>query len=288
MNKKSTHTRKRTQSDDKQSKDRSSNSNFKFKRRKPAYRSETKKTKTDADSSLVRLNRYISMAGVCSRREADTLIQVGAITINGEKVTELGTKVDLHKDRVHYNGELLSAEKNVYILLNKPKGYVTTTKDPQNRKIVTELIGDIGRKYRLYPVGRLDRNTTGLLLLTNDGMFTTKMSHPRYQLRKIYKATLDKNLKPNDLNKLASEGITLEDGHTDIDDIHYVEGGKKNEVGITLHSGKNRIIRRIFDALNYRVIKLDRVSIATLTKKNLPRGQWRHLTEQEVNYLHML
>lgn len=229
------------------------------------------------NSDLIRLNRYIAHAGVCSRREADKLIEKGLITVNGKVVSELGFKVK-NSDDVRYKNQPLSAEKKVYILLNKPKDYITTTNDPQNRKTVLDLIKR-GPKERIYPVGRLDRNTTGLLLLTNDGDLSDSLIHPSKQVHKVYHVGLDKALTKEDFNKII-EGVELEDGVLKVDDLAILED--KTEVGIEIHSGKNRIIRRLFEALGYEVIKLDRVIFAGLTKKDLPRGKWRFLTDKEV------
>ena len=231
----------------------------------------------------VRLNKYIANAGVCSRREADTLIAAGAITVNGQVVTEMGFKV-MPTDQVRFGDKVLQREKPVYILLNKPKDYITTMEDEFNRKHVMQLIKG-ACKERVYPVGRLDRMTTGLLLFTNDGEMAKKLTHPRSGVRKIYHVSLDKNLKPSDLDKIA-QGLDLDDGLIQVDEIAYV-GDRKNEVGVTLHSGRNRIVRRIFESLDYQVEKLDRVVFAGLTKKDLPRGSWRFLTQAEVNILKM-
>ncbi|WFB65412.1 pseudouridine synthase [Sphingobacterium sp. WM] len=232
------------------------------------------------DDGLIRLNRYISNSGICSRRKADELIEAGVISVNGEVVTELGTKVDPAKDEIRYNNERLKREKMVYILLNKPKDYITTTDDPQERKTVMHLVAK-ATKERIYPVGRLDRNTTGLLLLTNDGNLAEKLSHPRNNISKIYQVELNKNLSQGDFNKIQF-GIELEDGFIKPDDVSFVVGASKREVGIQIHSGKNRIVRRIFESLGYEVEKLDRVVYANLTKKDLPRGRWRYLEEKEI------
>lgn len=236
--------------------------------------------KPKKESELIRLNRFISNSGICSRRKADELIAAGVVSVNGEVVTELGTKVNPSVDQIRYNGELLKREKMVYVLLNKPKDYITTTDDPQERKTVMELVEKASRE-RIYPVGRLDRNTTGLLLLTNDGDLADKLSHPKNSISKIYNVELNRNLTQGDFNKIAF-GLELEDGFIKPDDIRYVSGGAKNEIGIQIHSGKNRIVRRIFESLGYEVVKLDRVIYANLTKKDLTRGRWRYLTEQEV------
>ncbi|MFD0794820.1 pseudouridine synthase [Mucilaginibacter litoreus] len=231
-------------------------------------------------SDLIRLNRYIANAGICSRRKADELIAAGVISVNGEVVSELGHKVDPFKDVVRYNGEPLKREKMVYVLLNKPKDYITTTDDPQERRTVMHLVEKASRE-RIYPVGRLDRNTTGLLLMTNDGDLADKLSHPRNNIVKLYNVELNKSLTQGDLNKIGF-GLELEDGFIKPDSISYVTGASKKEVGIQIHSGKNRIVRRIFESLGYEVVKLDRSVYANLTKKDLPRGRWRFLDEKEV------
>lgn len=244
----------------------------------PTLRSRKVAPKTDDD--LIRLNRYIANSGICSRRKADELIEAGVVSVNGVPVTELGHKVDPYKDEVRYNGELLKREKRVYVLLNKPKDYITTTEDPQERKTVMHLVEKASRE-RIYPVGRLDRNTTGLLLMTNDGDLADKLSHPRHGITKIYQVELSRNLSQGDFNKIQF-GLELEDGLIKPDNISYVAGGSKNEVGIQIHSGKNRIVRRIFEHLGYDVVKLDRVVYGNLTKKDLPRGKWRFLDEHEI------
>lgn len=246
----------------------------------PRTRQQPNAGETANDEGLIRLNRYIANAGICSRRKADELIEAGVITVNGEVVAELGSKVDPAKDEVRYNGERLRREKMVYVLLNKPKDYITTTDDPQERRTVMQLVAKATRE-RIYPVGRLDRNTTGLLLLTNDGNLAEKLSHPRNNVAKIYNVELDKNLTQGDLNKIGF-GVELEDGFVKPDAVSYVQGGSKREIGIQIHSGKNRIVRRIFEHLGYDVIRLDRVVYANLTKKDLPRGRWRYLEEKEI------
>ncbi|WP_437918287.1 pseudouridine synthase [Sphingobacterium sp. LRF_L2] len=238
------------------------------------------------DDGLIRLNRYISNAGICSRRKADELIGSGVVSVNGVVVTELGTKVDPATDEIRYNGERLKREKMVYVLLNKPKDYITTTDDPQERRTVMHLVAK-ATKERIYPVGRLDRNTTGLLLLTNDGNLAEKLSHPRNNISKIYNIELNKNLSQGDFNKIEF-GLELEDGFIKPDDLSFVQGGSKREIGIQIHSGKNRIVRRIFESLGYEVVKLDRVVYANLTKKDLPRGRWRYLEERELVQLKYL
>lgn len=232
----------------------------------------------------LRLNKFLANAGVCSRREADDFIQAGVVSVNGNIVTELGTKV-LRTDTVLFHDQLVTIEKKVYVLLNKPKDYVTTSDDPQNRKTVMDLVQDACRE-RIYPVGRLDRNTTGVLLLTNDGDLASKLTHPQYLKKKIYHVYLDKNVTAADMRQI-SEGINLEDGEIHADAIEYANETDKKQVGIEIHSGRNRIVRRIFEHLGYRVVKLDRVFFAGLTKKNLRRGDWRYLTEKEVNMLRM-
>ena len=232
------------------------------------------------DDGLIRLNRYISNSGICSRRKADELIEAGVISVNGVVVTELGSKVDPAKDEIRYNDERLKREKMVYVLLNKPKDYITTTDDPQERKTVMHLVAK-ATKERIYPVGRLDRNTTGLLLLTNDGNLAEKLSHPRNNISKIYQVELNKNLTQGDFNKIQF-GVELEDGFIKPDDLSFVVGASKREIGIQIHSGKNRVVRRIFESLGYEVEKLDRVVYANLTKKDLPRGRWRFLEEKEI------
>ncbi|MEY3048587.1 MAG: hypothetical protein RL365_625 [Bacteroidota bacterium] len=232
----------------------------------------------------IRLNKYLSNAGVCSRREADVLIQTGVVTVNGVIITEMGHKI-APTDVVQYDGETINAEKKRYVLLNKPKGFITTMDDPQGRKTVMSLVKSACRE-RVYPVGRLDRETTGLLLFTNDGDIAKKLTHPRYQARKIYHAELNKAFKSEDFERLL-RGVDLEDGKSRADQASYVDGGNSREVGIEIHSGKNRVVRRMFEALGYVVVKLDRVVYAGLTKKDLPRGMFRHLTDDEVSYLKM-
>ena len=232
----------------------------------------------------IRLNKFLANAGVCSRREADEFIQAGVVTVNGEVVTELGTKV-LRTDLVKFHDQPVTPEKKVYVLLNKPKDYVTTSDDPQQRKTVMDLVKDACPE-RIYPVGRLDRNTTGVLLLTNDGDLASKLTHPKFLKKKIYHVYLDHNLTAHDMQQIA-EGITLEDGDIKADAIEYASETDKKQVGIEIHSGKNRIVRRIFESLGYKVTKLDRVQFAGLTKKNVRRGDWRYLTEEEVDRLRM-
>ena len=239
-----------------------------------------RKESIGVDDGKIRLNRYIANSGICSRRKADELIAAGVVSVNGVPVSELGHKVDPGKDEVRYNGELLKREKKIYVVLNKPKDYITTTDDPQERKTVMSLVEKASRE-RIYPVGRLDRNTTGLLLMTNDGDLADKLSHPRNGITKIYHVELSKSLSQGDLNKIQF-GLELEDGIIKPDTVSYVAGGSKKEVGIQIHSGKNRIVRRIFEHLGYEVVKLDRVVYGNLTKKDLPRGRWRYLEEHEL------
>ncbi len=233
----------------------------------------------------MRLNRFIANAGICSRREADTYIVAGMVTVNGKIVTELGVKV-LPTDEIRFDGTKLNAEKKVYLLLNKPKDFVTTTDDPHADKIVMDLIKDACTE-RIYPVGRLDRNTTGLLLFTNDGDLSKRLTHPSHTMKKVYQVSLDIPVTMDHMQQIA-DGIELEDGRINADAISYISNEEKNEVGIEIHSGRNRIVRRIFEHFGYRVKKLDRVMFAGLTKKNLPRGKYRFLTEKEIQFLKML
>ena len=245
---------------------------------------EYKELNVDPDAPI-RLNKFLANAGVCSRREADEFITAGVVSVNGTVVTELGTKVK-RTDEVQFHEQPVSIERKVYVLLNKPKDYVTTSDDPQNRKTVMDLVKNVCRE-RIYPVGRLDRNTTGVLLFTNDGEPASKLTHPKFLKKKIYHVTTDKTVTAADMRQIAA-GITLEDGEIRADAIDYASPTDKKQVGIEIHSGKNRIVRRIFEALGYRVVKLDRVLFAGLTKKNVRRGDWRFLTEQEVNMLRMV
>ncbi len=232
----------------------------------------------------IRLNKFLANAGVCSRREADEFITAGVVSVNGEVVTELGTKIK-RGDEVKFHDQLVNIERKVYVLLNKPKDTVTTSDDPQARRTVMDLVKGACDE-RIYPVGRLDRNTTGVLLLTNDGDLASKLTHPKYLKKKIYHVHLDKNLTKADMEQIAS-GIQLDDGEIHADAISYTDEQKKNDIGIEIHSGKNRIVRRIFESLGYKVVKLDRVFFAGLTKKGLRRGEWRYLSEPEVNFLRM-
>ncbi len=230
-------------------------------------------------SEGIRLNKYIANTGLCSRREADELIRAGLISVNGRVTKTLGMKVT-PSDIIKYDGKVLSKEKKVYILLNKPKDFVTTTDDPYARKKVTDLVQKACPE-RVYPVGRLDRMTTGVLLLTNDGDLTTRLTHPKYNRKKIYHVFLNKNVKEDDLDQLVN-GIDLPDGKVNADVAAFVDPADKKQVGIEIHSGKNRIIRRMFEHLGYRIMKLDRVYFAGLTKKGLARGKWRYLKEKEI------
>jgi 23S rRNA pseudouridine2605 synthase len=239
---------------------------------------------TFTEPKLIRLNRYIANSGVCSRREADEYILAGHVHVNDKLVKEVGTKVT-YSDTVRFKGRRLNPEKKVYLLLNKPKDYITTVDDPHAKRTVMELVRN-SCKERIYPVGRLDRNTTGLLLFTNDGELTKKLTHPSHKIIKIYQAGLDRPLERADMDKIVS-GLELEDGPVKVDEISWIDESDKSKIGIQLHSGKNRIVRRIFKHLDYNVVKLDRVFFAGLTKKNLPRGKWRFLDEKEVNRLKM-
>lgn len=257
---------------------------LKSSKRKTISRKKTAVNKPAKEGEYMRLNRYIANAGICSRRQADVFIKAGLVTINDKLVTELGTKVG-PEDFVKYNGERIKDERKVYILLNKPKDYITTVEDPHATKTVFDLLKN-ACKERIYPVGRLDRNTTGLLLLTNDGDLTKRLTHPKYNKLKVYHVQLNKSLKGADMQKIA-DGIYLDDGFIKADDISYVDPKDKTQIGIEIHSGRNHIVRRIFEHLDYAVVKLDRVYFAGLTKKNLPRGRWRFLTDQEISMLKM-
>lgn len=242
------------------------------------------KHRASGEKELIRLNRYIASTGLCSRRQADVYIKSGLITVNNKVITELGTRI-YQQDVVKYDGERIREEKKIYILLNKPKDYITTVEDPHASKTVLDLVRH-ACKERIYPVGRLDRTTTGVLLITNDGDLTKRLTHPKFNKLKVYQVTLNKGLKPGDLEKI-SKGITLEDGFIKADSISYINPADKKLVGIEIHSGRNRIVRRIFEHMNYRILKLDRVYFAGLTKKGLARGQWRFLTEREISMLKM-
>ena len=245
---------------------------------------QQKKSEQTPQEESVRLNKYIADSGLCSRREADTLIASGQITVNGKKVTEMGIRIQ-PGDTVKYKGEVLKNEKPVYILLNKPKDVVTTVKDEHAKRSVIDLVKN-ACKERVYPVGRLDRNTTGVLLLTNDGELTKRLTHPRYQKKKVYHVVLDKPVVKSHLEQIV-EGIELDDEMVRADGASHVDPSDKTQVGVEIHTGQNRVVRRIFESLGYRVKKLDRVYFAGLTKKNLPRGKWRFLTQKEINMLKM-
>ena len=261
---------------------------------KPSYR----KLKPNADEEMsskidkkpvgngaIRLNKYISNSGVCSRREADVFIKAGSASVNGKQINEMGYQV-MPGDVVKFDGSLISPEKKRYVLLNKPKNYITTMDDERGRKTVMDLVGN-AVKERIYPVGRLDRNTTGLLLFTNDGELAKKLTHPKHNIQKLYHASLDKKLGMGDMQKIA-DGFILDDKRVQVDEISYIMNQPKSEIGVKIHSGRNRIVRRIFEHFNYSAVKLDRVIFAGLTKKDLPRGHWRHLTELEISNLMML
>lgn len=258
----------------------SSNKKSKFNKDKPD-KGDLKKRISKWNEPL-RLNKYLANSGICSRREADELIKSGEVTVNGKVVTELGVKVS-PKDIIKYKGKAVNREKKVYILLNKPKDFVTTVKDKYAEKTVIDLVKNACPE-RVYPVGRLDKNTTGVLLLTNDGEITKQLTHPSYNKKKIYHVQLDKDLTKADMLKII-EGLQLEEDYIEVDGISYVAEEDKTQIGIEIHSGQNRIVRRIFESLGYRVRKLDRVYFAGLTKKNLPRGKWRFLTPQEISIL---
>jgi 23S rRNA pseudouridine2605 synthase len=244
----------------------------------------TSPAKRPVNDGTIRLNRFIANSGMCSRREADTYIATGCVTVNGEIVSEMGYKVR-SGDSVSFNGKLLSIEKKVYVLLNKPKGFVTTVEDPHADKTVMDLVKNACYE-RIYPVGRLDKSTTGLLLFTNDGDLTKRLTHPKYNRKKIYHVHLDQKVTKSHLDEIVN-GVTLEDGFVAADSVSYADEEDKKQVGIEIHSGKNKIVRRIFEHLGYKVVKLDRVYFCGLTKKNLPRGKWRFLTQDEVNMLKM-
>ena len=243
----------------------------------PAYEPEVVKNE-------IRLNRFMANSGVCSRREADTFIQAGCVTVNGNVVTELGTKVNIFDDDVRFNGERLKGENKVYIVMNKPKGYVTSASDPHADKTVMDLLKNCPT--RVYPVGRLDKATTGVLMFTNDGEIAERLTHPSYDKKKIYQVSLDRSLSQEDFDKIV-EGINLSDGFVQADELEYVDERDHSKLGIEIHSGKNRIVRRIFESLGYTVKALDRVYFAGLTKKGLKKGAWRYLSDSEVNMLKM-
>lgn len=270
---------KRTQKNFGGNKNRKPNFSKKFNKPRP------QKADKNPNDDLMRLNKFIANAGVCSRREADELIKTGAVEVNGMMITEMGYKVK-PDDEVRYDGELLTPEKKVYVLLNKPKNFITTTSDERDRKTVMDLIAN-ATSARIFPVGRLDRQTTGVLLFTNDGDLTKKLTHPSHQVRKIYHVVLDKSLHGEDLQKIM-DGIRMEEGVAKVDKISFIEGKAHNEVGVEIHIGWNRVVRRIFEKLGYKIEHLDRVSFAGLTKKNLKRGDWRILERDEINFLKMM
>lgn len=260
-----------------------------MKRRDSNGKSDKRSAKPNAaeplDSQTTRLNKYLAHAGVASRREADSLIRAGLVSVNGETVTEMGFRVT-PGDQVYYDGRRLKGEKKVYVLLNKPKGFITTTRDERDRKTVMDLVRG-SAPVRLYPVGRLDRPTTGVLLLTNDGELAKRLTHPKHRVKKLYHVVLDKKLSGTDLEKI-KEGIPLQEGVAKVAEIHFVPDAPACELGLALHIGWNRVIRRIFEKLGYQVVRLDRVSFGGLTKKGLKRGRWRLLREEEVGYLKMI
>ncbi len=234
----------------------------------------------------MRLNRYIAHCGICGRREADLLIQNGDVQVNGQVVQTLGIKVTPGVDTVQYRGKKILPEKKVYLLYNKPKNEITTAKDPRGRNTVMDSLSKVSKE-RIFPVGRLDRNTTGLLLLTNDGDLAKKLTHPSYKVRKVYKVKLDKPVVPEHLEELL-EGVALEDGPAKVDKIAYIEGSENRQIGLEIHIGRNRVVRRMFESLGYKVLTLDRTMLGHLTKKNLPRGKWRWLTDKEIGFLKMI
>lgn len=255
------------------------------KKRKSTYSGRNqKKISVSWDDDTVRLNKFIAASGICSRREADDLIKAGLVSVNGKIITDLGVKVN-PKDTVRYNGEKIKSERLVYVLLNKPKDFITTVKDPNATRTVLDLTRNACRE-RIYPVGRLDKNTTGVLLLTNDGKLTKTLTHPSYKKAKIYQVTLDKSLAKHHFNQILN-GIELEDGLIKVDALSYTDVSDKKKIGIEIHSGRNRIVRRIFEHFGYRIRKLDRVYFAGLTKKGLTRGKWRFLSEREITMLKM-
>jgi len=262
---------------------------IKLKKRPEGARAKTGKLprsrpERTATTGEMRLNRFIANSGVCSRREADKYIAAGLVTVNGEPVTQMGVKVKMSDD-VRFDGRRLNAEKKVYILLNKPKDFMTTTQDPHADRTVMDLVKDACDE-RIYPVGRLDRNTTGVLLLTNDGELSDKLTHPSHKVKKIYQVSLNKPVTKNDVLRIA-DGVELEDGKIAADAVSFIDPADKTEIGLEIHSGRNRIVRRMFEHLGYKVKKLDRVYFAGLTKKNLPRGRWRILSKKEVQFLKM-
>lgn len=256
----------------------------KYNKPKKNYRKKHTEKINLEEKENIRLNKYVAHSGLCSRREADNLIAAGEIKVNGNIITDLGTKVNI-RDKVEYKGKTLNPEKQRYFLLNKPKDYITTVDDPYAKNTVMDLLKNACDE-RIYPVGRLDRNTTGVLLFTNDGELTKKLTHPSFNIKKLYKVILSKDVEEEDLQKLR-DGITLEDGEIKVDSISYTQSGNKNEIGVEIHSGRNRIVRRMFEHIGYKVVYLDRVVFAGLTKKDVPRGKYRALTEKEIGFLKM-
>lgn len=254
------------------------------KNKKKSNKSFSKSKDINVDNKI-RINRFLAMGGTCSRREAEKYIISGVVTVNGKVLTDLSYRV-APSDLVKFNGQIIRGEKKKYVLLNKPKDFITTTSDDRGRKTVMQLV-DNACTERIYPVGRLDRNTTGLLLFTNDGDLAKKLVHPKYGVRKIYHVTLDKKLSKHHLNKI-SKGLVLEDGPAEVDNVSYIEGSSNNHIGIELHIGRNRIVRRIFESLGYKVLNLDRVVFGNLTKKDIKRGSWKHLDKKELDLLSML
>jgi 23S rRNA pseudouridine2605 synthase len=254
-------------------------------RRKEEKRLDRRKLRPDPDEPM-RLNRFIAQAGVCSRREADELIRSGKVKVNGQVCTEMGTKVKPKSDQIEYQGKVLTPQNFVYILLNKPKNMITTMSDPLGRRTVLQAV-ERATKQRVYPVGRLDRNTTGLLLLTNDGELAKRLTHPSYKVRKLYKVRLDRPVTEAHLQALL-DGVELEDGPAQVDKVDYVSHSDGSEVGVEIHLGRNRIVRRLFEHLGYRVEALDRIMIGHLDKKSLPRGKWRRLSDKEVGFLKVM
>ncbi|MCK5824370.1 MAG: rRNA pseudouridine synthase [Ichthyobacteriaceae bacterium] len=263
---------------------------FHKKKTRPDFR---KKKKVESQANVekrvekegIRLNKFIANAGICSRRDADKHIVAGSVTVNGKVVDSMGYRV-MPNEEVKFDGTTIQSEKKVYLVLNKPKNFITTIDDTHGRRTVMDLLGGVGKE-RIYPVGRLDRNTTGVLMFTNDGEMTKRLTHPQYGVKKMYHVSLDSKLTQADLEKIL-EGVHLDDGTVFVDSLSYVNNAPKNEIGIEIHSGKNRVVRRIFESFGYEVTKLDRVTFASLTKKNIARGQWRFLTEEEVNFMKML
>ena len=258
--------------------------NFNKHRRK--QNKDAKFSSGNAKDSTIRLNKYIANSGICSRRQADIYIQSGNVKVNGKCITQMGYQV-APGDKVFFDDKLVNPEAKRYVLLNKPKNHITTVDDERGRKTVMQLVAQASKE-RIYPVGRLDRNTTGLLLFTNDGEMAKRLTHPKHKVHKLYHVTLNRKLSPEHLKEIASDKFKIEDRRVFVDEIAYVDGAPKTQIGIAIHSGRNRIVRKIFEGLGYQIMKLDRVIFAGLTKKNISRGNWRHLTEQEVGRLKMI